>query len=244
MNELRSLIVTEAKLIGREPITWLAAIALPTVILLIFGSIFGPTEPDPALGGLRFIEVFVPSLVVITVGTLGIQTLPIRLATYREKGVLRRLSTTPVHPLRLLIAQLLIYMVTAIVALVLLVITANVAFGVPLPREPLYYIAAFLLGMGSLFAIGLLVAALAPSSRVATAVAIPMFFVVMFLGGVYLPRVYLPDLLVKIGDFTPPGVQGLQDAWLGTVPQVAPLLGMGLVTVVVGVLAVRLFRWE
>ena len=105
MNEMRSLIVTEAKLVFREPITWLAAIALPTVILLIFGSMFGPAEPDPAHGGLRFIDVFVPSLVVITVGTLGIQTLPIRLATYREKGVLRRLSTTPVHPLRLLVAQ-------------------------------------------------------------------------------------------------------------------------------------------
>ena len=244
MNEMRSLIVTEAKLVFREPITWLAAMALPTVILLIFGSIFGATEPDPALGGLRFIDVFVPSLVVITVGTLGIQTLPIRLATYREKGVLRRLSTTPVHPLRLLVAQLAIYMVTAVVALVLLVIVANVAYAVPLPVQPVYYVAAFLLGMGSLFAIGLLVAALAPSSRVATAVAIPMFFVVMFLGGVYLPRVYLPDILVKIGDFTPPGVQGLQDAWLGTVPQVAPLLGMGLLTIIVGVLAVRLFRWE
>ena len=43
-----------------------------------------------------------------------------------------------------------------------------------------------------------------------------MFFAVMFLGGVYLPRVFLPDVLVRIGDFTPPGVQGLQDAWLGT----------------------------
>jgi len=244
MNTLRSLTLTEAKLVFREPITWLAAIALPTVILLIFGSIFGATEPAPALGGLRFIDVFVPSLVVITVGTLGIQTLPIRLATYREKGVLRRLSTTPVDPTRLLVAQLVIYMATAIIALVLLVIVANVAYGVPLPQQPVYYVASFLLGMGSLFAIGLLVAALAPSNRVATAVAIPMFFVVMFLGGVYLPRVYLPDVLVKIGDFTPPGVQGLQDAWLGTVPQVAPLLGMGLLTVVVGVLAVRLFRWE
>jgi ABC-2 type transport system permease protein len=244
MNEMRSLIVTEAKLVFREPITWLAAIALPTVILLIFGSIFGATEPDEALGGLRFIDVFVPSLVVITVGTLGIQTLPIRLATYREKGVLRRLSTTPVDPMRLLVAQLVIYMATAIVALVLLVIVANVAYGVPLPQQPVYYVAAFLLGMGSLYAIGLLVAALAPSSRVATAVAIPMFFVVMFLGGVYLPRVYLPDILVRIGDFTPPGVQGLQDAWLGTVPQVAPLLGMGALTIVVGILAVRLFRWE
>ncbi len=244
MNEMRALIVTEAKLIAREPITWLAAIALPTVILLIFGSIFGPTEPDPALGGLRFIDVFVPSLVVITVGTLGIQTLPIRLATYREKGVLRRLSTTPAHPVRLLAAQLAIYLATAVVALVLLVIVAHVAFDVPWPGDPIGYVATFLLGMSSLFAIGLLVAAIAPSSRVATAVAIPMFFVVMFLGGVYLPRVYLPDVLVRIGEYTPPGVQGLQDAWMGIAPQVAPLLGMALLTVVLGALAVRLFRWE
>ena len=244
MNELRALIAMEARLVLREPITWLAAIALPSVILLIFGSIFGPSDPDPALGGLRFIDVFVPSLIVISVGTLGIQTLPIRLATYREKGVLRRLSTTPAHPLRLLAAQLVIYLATAVISLVLLVVVANVRFGVPLPGQPLAYVAAFLLGMSSLFAIGLLVAAVAPSSRTATAVAIPMFFVVMFLGGVYLPRVFLPDLLIRIGEFTPPGVQGLQDAWMGTPPQVAPLLVMALMTIGFGMLAVRLFRWE
>ena len=244
MKELRALIAIEAKLVFREPITWLAAIALPTVILLIFGSIFGPSAPDPALGGLRFIDVFVPSLVVITVGTLGIQTLPIRLATYREKGVLRRLSTTPAHPVRLLAAQLAIYLVLSVIALVLLVIVANIAFDVPLPRQPIGYVVAFVLGMTSLFAIGLLVAAVAPSNRAATAIAIPMFFAVMFLGGVYLPRVYLPDALIRIGDFTPPGVQGLQDAWMGTAPQLAPLLGMAVLTVLVGSLAVRLFRWE
>ncbi|HYC06800.1 MAG TPA: ABC transporter permease, partial [Candidatus Binatia bacterium] len=96
----------------------------------------------------------------------------------------------------------------------------------------------------SLFAIGLLVAAVAPSSRVATAIAIPMFFAVMFLGGVYLPRVFLPEVLRRIGDFTPPGVQGLQDAWLGTAPQLWPLVGMAMITVALGALAVRLFRWE
>ena len=244
MNELRSLIQTEAKLLFRDPISWLAAIALPTVILLIFGSVFGSPRPDPALGGLRFIDVFVPSLVVISVGTLGIQTLPIRLATYREKGVLRRLSTTPAHPLRLLAAQLVIYLVTATIALALLVVVARVAYDVPLPRQPLGYAAAFLLGTSSLFAIGLLLASVAPTNRAATSVAIPLFFIVMFLGGVYLPRVFLPEVLVRIGEFTPPGVQGLQDAWLGTAPQLAPLLGMTLITVVLGALAVRLFRWE
>jgi ABC-2 type transport system permease protein len=183
-------------------------------------------------------------LIVISVGTLGIQTLPIRLATYREKGVLRRLSTTPAHPLRLLAAQLVIYLVTAVIGLILLVAVARVAFDVPLPQDPIGYVVAFLLGMSSLYAIGLVVAAVAPSSRAATAVAIPMFFVVMFLGGVYLPRVFLPDILVRIGDFTPPGVQSLQDTWMGTAPELAPLVGMALLTALLGTLAVRLFRWQ
>jgi ABC-2 type transport system permease protein len=243
MKEMRALVVIEGKLLFRDPVTWLAAIALPTVVLLIFGVVFTP-QPDPDLGGQRWIDLFVPSLVVITLGTLGVQTLPIRLATYRDKGVLRRLATTPAHPARLLVAQLVIYGVASIVALVLLIAVGHLAFAIPLPANPLAYIAAFALGMTSLFAIGLLVAAIAPSARTATAIALPLFFAVMFLGGVYLPRVLLPDVLVRIGDFTPPGVQALQDAWLGATPQLAPLACMALVTVVVGALAVRWFRWE
>jgi ABC-2 type transport system permease protein len=241
---MRTLIVMEARLLFRDPITWLAAVALPSAVLLIFGSVFAPHHPDPALGGQRWIDLFVPSLIVITLGTLGVQTLPIRLATYREKGVLRRLSTTPAHPARLLIAQLVIYLVTSLIALVLLIVVGHLAFQIPLPGHPLAYLVAFVLGMGSLFAIGLLVAAVAPSSRSATAIALPMFFAVMFLGGVYLPRFLLPEVLIRIGDFTPPGVQGLQDAWLGATPELMPLIGMTIVTLIAGALAVRVFRWE
>jgi ABC-2 type transport system permease protein len=244
MNELRALIRTEAKLLLRDPITWLAAIALPSVVLLIFGAVFAPHRPDPALDGRRWIDLFVPSLLVITLGTLGIQTLPIRLATYRERGVLRRLSTTPAHPMRLLVAQLVIYAVTSVIALALLVVVGHVAFAIPLPGHTPGYLLAFALGMTSLFSIGLLLASVAPTSRAATAIAIPVFFMTMFLGGVYLPRYLLPDLLIRIGLFTPPGVQGLQDAWLGMAPQLAPLAVMAALTVVAGGLAVRLFRWE
>jgi len=244
MNEWRSLLRVEAKLLYREPISWLAAVALPSAILLIFGTVFPPQAPDPALGGLRFIDVFVPSLVVITVGTLGIQTLPIRLATYRERGFLRRLSTTPAHPLRVLVAQLVTYVVTAIIALALLILVARVAFGVPFPRDVVGYVTAFALGTSSLFTVGLVLAALAPTARIATSVAIPTFFVVMFLGGVYVPRAALPDALIRIGEFIPPGVQGLQDAWLGIAPQPLPLVAMAILTVVAGAFAVRTFRWE
>jgi ABC-2 type transport system permease protein len=243
MNEMRALIASEAKLLFRDPISWLAAIALPSVILLIFGAVF-PPQPDPALGGYRWLDLFLPSLLVITTATLGIQTLPIRLATYREKGVLRRLSTTPAHPSRLLGAQLVIYATTAVAGMIVLLVTGQVVFGIPLPANPLAYIAAFTLGVAALFAIGLIIAAFAPSARTATAIAIPMFFVVMFLGGVYLPRYLLPDILVTIGNYTPPGVQALTDAWLGAAPQLLPLAGMAAITVIAGAIAVRVFRWE
>ena len=244
MNEMRALIISETKLLIRDPISWLVAIVLPTAILLIFGSIFAPHRPDPALGGLRWIDTFAASLVVIGTATLAVQTMPIRLATYREKGVLRRFSTTPARPGALLAAQLVIYTATAVIGLVVLVIAGNLAFEVPLPANPIGYVAAFAAGMGALLAMGLLISAVAPSGGVATAIGLPLFFVVMFLGGVYLPRYLLPEVVVTIGTFAPPGVQGLQDAWLGAAPQLLPLAVLAAIAIVGGGLAARAFRWE
>jgi ABC-2 type transport system permease protein len=51
-------------------------------------------------------------------------------------------------------------------------------------------------------------------------------------------------VLVRIGEFPPPGVQALQDAWVGNGPQLAPLGAMAILTVVGGALAARAFRWE
>ena len=113
MNEMRALIVAETRLLLREPISWLLPIFLPTAILLVFGVILAPHRPDPLFGGLRFIDVFAPSLVVIAMAILALQIMPVRLTNYRERGILRRFSTTPVHPRRLLIAQLVVYSVTA-----------------------------------------------------------------------------------------------------------------------------------
>jgi ABC-2 type transport system permease protein len=113
-----------------------------------------------------------------------------------------------------------------------------------LPRDPVGFVLAFGLGMSSLFAIALGIAAVVPTASTASAVGLPVFFAVMFLGGVYVPRFLLPDLIVQIGNLTPPGVQGLQDAWLGAPLQILPLVIMATITVVAGTIAIRTFRWE
>src|SRR5262249_26122795 len=135
MTELAKITRLETKLFFREAATWIIALVLPTFILLVIGAILAPHKPDKAFGGQRFIDVFVPSLVVITLATLGVNALPIRLATYREKGVLRRLSTTPIHPVKLLTAQLVINMSVAVAAVLLLIIVGRLAFQIPIPRH-------------------------------------------------------------------------------------------------------------
>ena len=240
---LTKITAVEAKLFFREPGVWLLTILLPTFVLVVVGSLFG-TEADPDLGGRRWIDIFAPSMVVMTLAILGVNTLPARLVKYREKGVLRRMSTTPANPRSLLIAQLAVNMGVAVVSLVVLIVVGNVVLQIPLPKDLIGFAAAFLLGMSALFSLGLLVAAVAPTTGTATALFVPLFALVMFLGGVYLPRMLLPEFLIRIGDFTPPGVQALLDAWSGTSPQLTQLAAMGLITVLAGVTAARRFRWE
>src|SRR6476620_6732128 len=161
MAKLARIMIVETKLFFRDTGTWLVSLLLPTLILVALGAISAVRVPSPAFGGHRFIDVFVPSLVVMTLAMLGVNTLPIRLATYREKGVLRRLSTTQVKPATLLIAQLVLNMAVALASLALLLGVGNLAYNVPLPQYMLGFVMAYLLGMSSLFALGLLVAAVA-----------------------------------------------------------------------------------
>ncbi len=240
---LKSLTVNETRLFFREPGVWLLTIMLPTIVLVAVGLIFG-VAPDPLLGGRRWIDIFAPSMVVMTLAILGVNLLPARLVKYRDKGVLRRLSTTPASPRSLLVAQLTVNMGVAVVSLAVLLAVGNLVFQIPLPKDPIGFTVAFLLGMSALFALGLLVAAVAPSAGMASALFVPLFALVMLLGGVYLPRTMLPEVLIRIGDYTPPGVQALLDAWQGTSPQLAQLAAMALITVVAGTLAARRFRWE
>ena len=59
-----------------------------------------------SLGGLTVLDVYVPILIAFALAMLSLNALPTVLAGYRERGVLRRLQTTPAGPVRVLAAQL------------------------------------------------------------------------------------------------------------------------------------------
>ena len=164
-------------------------------MLLAVGAIPGMTEPSPAAGGFRFIDAWVPSVIVISLAMLALQSIPGAVATYREQGVLRRLATTPVHPANLLGAQLLIHVVIALAGIGLTLGVAHAAYDVPMPKHPLMFLLTLLLGTVSMFSFGLLAAAVARTAKAAGGIAMIAFMPTMFFGGVYLPRPLLPEVL-------------------------------------------------
>ncbi len=244
MKTLAKMMVIETRLFFREPASWLIALVLPTFVLVVLGSLPSLRSPQELFGGQRFIDIFLPSLIVITLATLGVNTLPMRLVSQREKGSLRRLSTTPVRPELLLVAQLAIHFTLAVGAVVLLIAVGHLVFDIPLPRNDAGFLLSFLLGLSSVLALGLLIAAVASTSRAAGALSMPLYFVVMFLGGAYLPRVFLPNFLVTLGAYMPPGVQLLLDTWMGEAADPLQLAILGLIVVTAGAGAARSFRWE
>lgn len=241
---IRRLARAELRLLLRDPVSMFVGVALPTLVLLVAGAIPKLRTPDPVFGGVRFIDFFAPVLLAISIALFGLQTLPIGLSTYRERGILRRFATTPMRPSALLVVQLALTIGTAAVATAILVIVSWLVLDVPLPHHPVAFVLAFTLGTSAVFALGLLIAATAPRSRTAAGIGTVAFVLTQFFGGVYLPKFLLPEILVRVGEFVPPATGTLQGAWTGDDPQWLQMGVMAAIAVVAAGLAVKLFRWE
>jgi ABC-2 type transport system permease protein len=241
---MTTLARTEARLYLRDPTPLLVVVLLPAAVLAALGAIPALREPAAVFGGLRFTDYFAPSLLAIGIAASGLQTMPTTLATYRERGILRRLSTTPMRPSAVLLAQLVINVVAAAAGTAVMVAVAVLGFGVPAPRHPLGFLAAFVLGTAAVFGLGLLIAAIAPRAKTATAVGSLLFVVSQLFSGVYLPKFLLPEAMVRIGEYVPPGIGAFQAAWLGAGPAPDQLAAMAAVALLTTGAAARFFRWE
>ena len=246
MSALARLTATETKLFFREPMIVFFALGFPPILLVILGSIPAFREPDANLGGLRVIDIYAPIVIAMGIALFALNALAQLFATYREKGVLRRMRTTPVKPRVMLGAQLLMATILSVATMLVVLAVGRLAFDVRLPRQLPAYLLGYVLAALAMFAVGLLVASLAPTGKSAGAIGTLVFFPIVFFAGLWIPRDSMNDVLRTISDFTPlgAGVQSLQDAAAGHWPHllhVAVMLGW---TIAAGGLAARYFRWE
>jgi ABC-2 type transport system permease protein len=246
MNGFSRLAMVEAKLFLREKAAALAVFGLPVALVIGFGLIPGFGEPQKSLSDQIGTEYIAALGVAIVLAILGLNGVPIVIGQYRERGILRRLGVTPVRPLTLLLADLVVWAASAVLSVALVVAVVRIGFHVPIPVKAGWFILSVVLGIAALLAVGMLAAAVAPTARSSAGIGWLLFFPNMFLAGVYFPTEEMSATMRQVGNFTPLGsaLHAVRDSWMGIDPRPEYLGIMAAWALVAGALAARFFRWE
>jgi ABC-2 type transport system permease protein len=133
-----------------------------------------------------------------------------------------------------------------VTAMALIVTVATTAFNVTLPKQALGFAIALILGAAAVLPLGALIAALAPTGRIASAAGTLVFFPMMFFAGLWIPRALMTPTLRHISDYTPLGatVAAVQETMRGQWPATTHLVVLAAYAIVFSFAAARLFRWE
>lgn len=250
---LAKITTTESKLVLRDGASVFFGLAFPAFLLVALSFVIpGFMDPieDPGmpehLAGLRPVDIYPPVVLGLAITTVAFTMVPVYLASYREQGVLRRLATTPASPRTLLTAQLLVNLAILSAGSAATALAAVTLLDVASPQNPIGVLLGFLLGTVACFALGLIIAAIASNARAASAMAMILYFPMLFFAGVWTPGEAMPDGARAIADLTPVGaaVEAMTDAWFGDWPSTLHLAVLVAWTAAATAAATRLFRWE
>jgi ABC-2 type transport system permease protein len=247
MKSLLKMTWMEAKLFLREPVGAFFSLVFPLIYLFLFGIISG-NEPTPQFGGLRVIDASIPGLTAVIICTTGLMSTTMTMSTYRENGVLRRLRTTPVSPLVVLVAQVIVVFTMTALGMLLLIAAGMLVYHVRFEGNAFNVLVGFVLSSLSFFALGFILAGRMPTARTAWIVGMVLLYPMLLLSGAFFTIELLPAAVQKVSAFIPLTyvVNLLRGLWSGETWSMHTTDVIVLAAMLVGgvLISARTFRWE
>lgn len=192
----------EARLFSRNFSSVFFTFAFPTLMIFIFGGIYG-NKPTPVFGGLGILDVSVPAYIGLVIGVTGLMSFPLSVAEDRERRVYKRFRATPAGPSLIVLAQVVVNVVMTIVGILVLVAVGLIAYHVRIRGSFVFIAPAALLSIAGIYSIGLFVASVSPNMKTANAISNLIYFIMIFLSGATVPIEIFPSTLKNIAKFLP-----------------------------------------
>ena len=231
MKTFCTLLKNELKLNIRNMNMVIFAIVLPQVVLVILGFLYG-TNPAADGADYTFLEQSIGALCAISVCAGGLMGLPLVVAEYRERKILKRFQVTPISPGMLLAVEFLIYVLYALVSLITLLLVSGMAWGVHLRGTWVSFAGSWLLTVLSTLSV----------------IACVLYFPMLIFSGATLPFEVMPEIMQKVISVFPltQGIQLMKSAFLGLSVEhfTLPIFVMLAVTLACSGIAVKCFKWE
>lgn len=142
------------------------------------------------LHNVRLVQYYTPGFIAYGAMSASFNNLAISLVIRRESGLLKRLRLSPLPAWTLLVSVMLSTLLIVLVEVVLMLAVGHWAFAVQLPSPAssvLALVVALVLGTLSFGALGTAMSTLIPNQQAAGPVTSTVFFVLLFLSGLWFP---------------------------------------------------------
>lgn len=150
----------------------------------------------------RFIEFFVPGIIAMSVMTMSLFGTVDSDTELRQKGIIRKLSTTPITRTDWILSGILYQFILALISTIAMLLVSYAVFDVSLHIDA--WLPAFiLLDVFAFVGIGMILTRFVKEAQSAAAAANAISFPMMFLSGSFFPIELMPGFLQKIAKTLP-----------------------------------------
>ena len=150
----------------------------------------------------RFIEFFVPGIIAMTVMTSSLFGAVNVNAELRQKGVIRKLSTTPITRTDWILSNILYQFILAVLSTIVILLVSYAVFNVSLQINA--WLSIFVvLDVFAFVGLGMILTRVANDAESAAAAANAFMFPMMFLSGTFFPVEMMPGFLQKLARILP-----------------------------------------
>ncbi len=195
----------------------------------------------------NYIDFLVPGLIGFAILVNPMFSLVEISSNYKKNKLFKQLSLTPLTKMEWLTSKILWYIVLSSVSFLLMAAVGIFAFGANITLT-VWLIPFLLLGPMLFASLGMLVGTVTKNPETAGVIGNVVTFPMMFLSGTFFPIAFMPEYLRAVAHVLPLYyvVEGLNNVmvfenYIGAIVDIAVI---GVITVVIFILAVKLFKWR
>ena len=248
LRNLAKLTWLEIKIFAREPMGLIGSVAIPVGIFVVLGRTVGPRLGDMTSGVASQLRVGLPVFAAIFIAINTVLSLIAIIAIYREGGILKRLRATPLSPITILVAHVLVKLVFTAITVTVMVLAGRRYYPAGADVPLVSFTLALLLSTWSILSLGFIIASLVRTARFAPPLGSLILYSMLPFCGLFRPIDDFPAGLQMVSRALPlpPAVSLLSGIWQGNswsahLGDVAALVA---VFAVCTLIASRVFRWE
>lgn len=245
MSLFWTLLKIEGKLVWKGMDILIFGIILPIILATLFGYVM---SKDMSVSGASMFEISYPAVICIGVLATGVMGVPLTIADYRHRGILKRFQVTPVSPANILLAQVVIQLSSALASFIGVTMVYTLLFNYEMRGSWGVFLLTYAFVVCAMYSIGIFIGSIVPDQKSANLWSSVVYFSMLLFSGATIPYEIMPRFIQWVMDILPlsHGIHLLKQVSIGEpVQHLLISIIILILCILIGIgSAIKFFKWK